>query len=144
MVKFTTSPSDVDIPGRPGAPTRSTRPPGRDYYNNAAWAVKPNPPAPIVIMVAGRPRAEEQRVRRKYPWEEWFDQSCFVLVRGVHYHCSQVSMAQMVRNRASAKGLRLRITDNGSSLTVEVTGERYSNAVTAVPHTDTAPVVGQH
>lgn len=78
-------------------------------------------------------------MKRKYPWERWFSLSRFVLLRGVHYLCSQSTMAQTVRNNASTRGLRVRITDTSTEIIVEVMGNRNE-----VSHTDKAPVAGQH
>lgn len=73
-------------------------------------------------------------MKRIYQWEQWFERPRTVLVRGVDYHCSQTTMSGMVRNNASRRGVRTRITDDGKSITIEVTG--------AVPHTDKAAVAG--
>ena len=72
--------------------------------------------------------------KRKYMWEEWFDQPSTTLVRGTDYHCSQSTMAGMVRNNASQRGVRVRLIDTGDSITIEVTGE--------VQHTNQAAVAG--
>lgn len=73
-------------------------------------------------------------MRRIYPWEQWFGRPRTVLVRGRHYHCSQSTMVQMVRNRASRCGMRVRVGDIGDSVIVEVLG--------AIQHPDEAPVPG--
>ncbi len=70
---------------------------------------------------------------RKYPWEVWFDRPHTVLVRGVDYHCSQSTMCQAIRNEARRKW-RVRLTDNGDSIVMEVLG--------AIQHTDKTPVAG--
>ena len=75
-------------------------------------------------------------VQRKYPWEKWFGLKCVTLLRGVHYHCSQSTMAQTVRNNASARGLCVRIVDTGTEIIVEVTKDRANET----PHTDKAPI----
>ena len=74
--------------------------------------------------------------KRKYKWEEWFDQSRTVLVRGVDYHCSQSSMAGAIRNSASQRGARVHLTDTGDSIIVEVVDE--------IPYTNKVTVFGQH
>ena len=61
--------------------------------------------------------------RRLYPWEEWFARPRTVLLRRIHYHCSQAAMVQMIRNNASARGVRVRPIDNGISITIEVCGD---------------------
>ena len=77
-------------------------------------------------------------MRRKYPWEQWFGHPRITLMRGVHYHCSQSTMAQTVRNNASNRGLHVRLTDIGVGITVEITEGRGG----ASTHTDQTPVAG--
>lgn len=76
-------------------------------------------------------------MQRKYPWEEWFGLKRVVLLRGVHYHCSQSTMAQTVRNNASTRGLCVRLVDTGTEIIVEVTKDRTDEVL----HTDRTPVV---
>ena len=59
-------------------------------------------------------------MRRKYTWERWFGQARTVLVRGVHYTCSQSIMVQMIRNNASQRGVIMRVEDHNNSITIEV------------------------
>lgn len=93
-------------------------------------------------MVADQGGTEEERkLNRKYPWKDWFKHPITVLLYGVHYDCSQSTMAQTVRNNASARGLSVRIVDTGTSIIVNIIGKRKSNEA---PHTDKAPVAGQH
>lgn len=77
-------------------------------------------------------------MKRKYQWEEWFGRRRTVLVRGVHYHCSQSTMAQTVRNNASARGLHVRLLDTGTSLVIETRTGRDGEST----HPDKAPVAG--
>jgi hypothetical protein len=56
----------------------------------------------------------------KYDWISWFARPRFTLRRGVHYHCSQTSMAGQVRNAATRLGVSVSIIDEGSALTVVV------------------------
>ena len=72
---------------------------------------------------------------RKYDWEGLFKRQRTKLVRGIDYKCSQSSMAGSIRNEASKRRLRIRLIDEGESITVEVVG--------AVPHTDKVAVTGQ-
>ena len=58
--------------------------------------------------------------RRKYPWEEWFDQPRTVLLRGVHYRCSQSTMCQTIRNNASSRGVHIKLTDTDTEIIIEV------------------------
>lgn len=63
---------------------------------------------------------EEMHGNRKYKWEEWFGRPSTRVVRGVHYYCSQSSMCQAIRNRASQRGLRIRLTDTGNEILIQV------------------------
>lgn len=58
--------------------------------------------------------------RRKYAWEDWFSRPETIIVAGVHYHCSQSTMCQTVRNNASRRGLRVKLTDVGTEVLIEV------------------------
>lgn len=58
---------------------------------------------------------------RKYPWETWFGRERTVLERGIDYHISQSMMHQTIRNNASQRGLKVRVKDTGSGMTIEVT-----------------------
>jgi len=62
--------------------------------------------------------------RSKYDWPGWFRRKRFRLTRGLHYTCSDPSMAQQVRNRAVEYGVGVRLApdENGISVTV-VRGE---------------------
>lgn len=62
-------------------------------------------------------------MRRKYRWEDWFDRPRTVLVRGTDYHCSQSTMVAMIRNNASMRQARVRLTDTGDSIVIEVVSE---------------------
>lgn len=73
--------------------------------------------------------------RRKYNWEEWFERDLTVLLRGSDYHCSQSTMVQTVRNNASQRGVRVRVTDTDDSVVIRVVGRTH-----ALPHTDSATV----
>lgn len=75
---------------------------------------------------------------RKYPWEKWFGDGFAVLMRGVDYQCSQSTMAQTVRNNASARGLKVSIEDTGTDIILTVIGRREGE----VQRTDKAPVTG--
>jgi hypothetical protein len=68
----------------------------------------------------------------RYLWDKWFAEPRTVLVRNIDYHCSQSSMSQMTRNAASKRGLRVRLTDTGDSIIIEVIGE--------IPHTNKVAV----
>lgn len=87
----------------------------------------------------GRPSVPRPYSHRKYHWEEWFAQKRVVLTRGEHYQCSQSSMAQIIRNSASAHGLRVTLEDTGTGIVVEVVG-RVAEPYVEIPHTDPNPV----
>ena len=76
-------------------------------------------------------------MKRKYPWEEWFRYPHTVLMRGIHYHCSQSTMAQTVRNNASSRDLRVHIVDTGTALIIKVVERREAGAI---PHTNPTSV----
>lgn len=61
--------------------------------------------------------------RRKYWWEEWFGRPRTTLVAGADYYCSQSAMVNMIRVNASKRAVRVRLTDNRDSITIEVVGE---------------------
>jgi hypothetical protein len=69
---------------------------------------------------------------RKYPWEEWFGGGPVVLEYGTHYHCSQSTMVQSVRNAASARALRVRVVDLGNSIAVETIGDIHNTNRVAI------------
>lgn len=71
-------------------------------------------------------------MKRQYLWEQWFGQRRAVLLRGVHYRCSQSSMCQAIRNEACRRRLRVRLTDGGTEVILEVVG--------AIPRTDTPAI----
>jgi hypothetical protein len=57
-----------------------------------------------------------------YNWEKWFARRRFTLRRGADYDCSHSSMAQQIRNAASARGLGVRLVEGDRGITVLVTG----------------------
>ena len=59
-------------------------------------------------------------MRKLYPWEDWLGRPRTVILRGVHYRCSQSSMAQNIRNEASRRGVRVRVVDTNTEITIEV------------------------
>lgn len=54
----------------------------------------------------------------KYPWDRWFRQQQFTLVRGVDYTCQPHGMAVLVRNTAGHRGLRVSVKINEGVITV--------------------------
>lgn len=47
------------------------------------------------------------RFCRRYPWEAWFSRLSFRVVKGVHFDCTVHGMAQMIRNQAAKRGVRV-------------------------------------
>ncbi len=41
----------------------------------------------------------------KYPWDDWFARTKFLLVQGEDYNCGSATMVQQVRNQASRRGV---------------------------------------
>lgn len=78
-------------------------------------------------------------MQRKYPWEEWFKEKITVIVRGEDYDCSQSSMVQSIRNRATLDGLKVKVIDTDTEIIIVVMGRREDE----VPCTATAPITGQ-
>lgn len=78
---------------------------------------------------------------QKYDWEEWFSKKFTILMRGVDYHCSQSTMMQQIRNKASALGLRLKLTDTGTEIIIVVVGERGEDEVS---RTNQASLPSEH
>lgn len=61
----------------------------------------------------------------KYPWDQWFRGDHTILVWGVDYYCSQSSMVQTIRNKASSLGLRLEFQSAGvTEIKFTVVGRR--------------------
>lgn len=61
-----------------------------------------------------------QKRHSKYEWDYWFTYDTFEITSGQHYDVSQSAMVQQIRNAASARGCKVSIVDNGTSITVEV------------------------
>lgn len=70
--------------------------------------------------------------KRKYRWDEWFMEPRTVLVRGRDYHCSQSAMTGQLRNRASDRGIRIRLVDRGDSIVLEVVSAVHDPNTVAV------------
>ena len=62
-------------------------------------------------------------MQKLYPWEDWLGKPRTVILRGVHYRCSQASMAQSIRNAASQRGVRVRVVDTNTEIIIEVKDE---------------------
>lgn len=58
--------------------------------------------------------------KRQYDWPRWFSRRRFTLTGGIDYQCSTKSMAQQVRNAASARGILVSIVESPGGLTVVV------------------------
>lgn len=55
-----------------------------------------------------------------YDWDGWFERRTFRLTADLDYDCGTVSMAQQVRNAATARGLRVRVVERPDGLTITV------------------------
>ncbi len=67
---------------------------------------------------------------RKYPWERWFAQDRFRLVRGRDYQVTTAGMLQQVRNAAAIRygvNIATRLGADGQSITVVVMNRRGGN-----------------
>ena len=62
--------------------------------------------------------------RRKYDWDRLFEQQQSLLERGEDYHCSQSNIIQQIRNEASKRGLRIRLTDLDDRVVIKVMSGR--------------------
>lgn len=60
---------------------------------------------------------------RKYPWERWFDGGRTEIRRGADYHLSQSMMYATIKNNASLRALRVRVTetDDGRGFIIDCT-----------------------
>ncbi len=59
--------------------------------------------------------------QKKHPWDKWFGRKKFTLKKGRHYTCKTHSMAQQVRNAASAWGrlVSIRILEDQITVTMK-------------------------
>ncbi len=62
--------------------------------------------------------------RRKYDWDKLFEQEHSLLEMGQDYHCSQSCIIQSIRNEASKRRLRVRITDLMNRVVIRVVRDR--------------------
>lgn len=79
-------------------------------------------------------------MQRKYPWEEWFKEKITVIVRGEDYDCSQSSMVQSIRNRATLAGLKVKVVDTDTEIIIVVMERREDGKVSGAT---TAPIISQ-
>lgn len=66
--------------------------------------------------------AKARRFGRRYPWEDWFSRGEFVVTRRQH-DCTLHGMAQMVRNVAARRRVRVSVRIEGSRVRVLVRGD---------------------
>lgn len=68
---------------------------------------------------------KKPRFQVRYPWDEWFTNKRFRLVKGKHYFSTTTGMVQTIRKAAMTRGLkvRLRIVDTDNWITVTVVEE---------------------
>jgi hypothetical protein len=62
--------------------------------------------------------------RRKYDWDGLFNQEFALLEKDIDYHCSQSNIIQQIRNEASKRRLRVRITDSNNQVIIRVLGAK--------------------
>lgn len=51
-----------------------------------------------------------QKRHGRYPWNDWFQRSKFSLQKGEDYSCKPHGMAQMARNQAHARGIKIAVS----------------------------------
>lgn len=73
--------------------------------------------------------------RKKYDWNALFAQQHSLLEYGVDYHCSQSNIIQSIRNEASKRKLRVRISDLNNQVIIKVVGDNIGDR-SEVQHTD--------
>ena len=56
----------------------------------------------------------------RYPWDKWFSQKSFRVVRGKHYHCQTHSMAQQIRNFAGENNIGVSIRIKEDTITTKI------------------------
>ena len=56
----------------------------------------------------------------RYPWADWFRRKVFFIERGIDYFTPQSSMAQLLRDKASALGKGISLDDRGDGFMVTV------------------------
>ena len=61
-----------------------------------------------------------KRTTRLYPWERWFSQKSFRIIRGKHFDCQVHGMAQQIRNAASYYGVGVSISVEAETVIVKV------------------------
>ncbi len=58
---------------------------------------------------------------QRYPWDTWFQQDTFTLVKKKDFTAAIHGMAQMIRNSASSRGIKVSLNITDKSITVTVT-----------------------
>lgn len=66
--------------------------------------------------------------RNCYPWTAWFKTSHRLLLHGRDYVSSTSTMAQIIRNNASRRGISVSVTEVDGGLEVVVTGRKGRRA----------------
>ena len=79
---------------------------------------------------------------RKYHWDEWLGKAKTIIRQGLDYQCSQSTMAQTIRNAASARGIRVKLTDTGCGFEIEVR-KKAGTAPNEGINTKVTPAVAQ-
>lgn len=57
---------------------------------------------------------------RTYSWDHWFKRKRLLLERGMDYHCSSLAMGQQIRNAATARKLKVRLTETKEGIEVVI------------------------
>lgn len=61
-------------------------------------------------------------MKRKYPWDDWFSRSSFV-VKLSDYTCRVSAMVQQIRDEAGRRGVRVKVEEEiGGTIRVKIKG----------------------
>lgn len=68
------------------------------------------------------PKPPKRGRKPTYYWDKWFaNDEPFDLVKGVHYNCLTYGFTQQIRNRASERGIRVKLNViNDNTIRVQV------------------------
>ena len=66
------------------------------------------------------PTSTVKKYGARYPWALWFKRGTFTLIQGRDYLIEPHGMRGMIYNRASALGVRVRLTMAGGTITARV------------------------
>lgn len=80
---------------------------------------------------------------KRYPWDAWLSKRRTVLIRGIDYWVSHSTMAQMLRNNASYRGLSLQLQETDSGIVVEVRNAKILHTNASAVLDEPALALGQ-